>query len=449
MRKHYPLDPATGLENAALLPWADGVPATGVDGSYPPHVLCTDPEAEILNAQAAAGLANSNTDLTQLTQAMSIGIFLGTFGGTANALTAVIPVQMGALEVGMVFHGIIGVAANTGAATFNPTGFTLNPGVKPVVRKDGVSALANGDLGPGSLVSFRWDGAFYRVIGVTASDILAVLNANLKTVPQPIYPEITSAGNVIAVTSASATVVIGAGTWQHRGFNSYSTAQFASAPLTFTTLASKTYHLFWDAPGTGLATPAATYPIGLFTLLDMTATSPVETDPSYDSTYDHMMIARVVTNGGNVPTVTALVNRQSLSASLSDSPTGATDSISSGAIQPSYVASPRIIFDTRTPGNGGDGAGRAASRFTYNWARTPKIAPASANVGYTGLSGTPSVPYIYQEGGSQVTLKTVTRYQTDMNYQSDYNQAGIVNSAGTFILTGCFAKAYLDISANG
>jgi hypothetical protein len=188
MRRHYPLDPASGTENAALLPWTNGVPATGIEGSYPPFLLCTDPESEILNAQAVAGLSPSPADVTQLAQAMSIGLWLGAFGGTSNALTATLPgsVNFPALVPGMRFHGIIGNSGNTSAATLNIAGFTTAVGVKPAVKVDGASALAPNDLKPSAIATWVWDGATYRLTGLVASDVLQTITANKIGLENPL-----------------------------------------------------------------------------------------------------------------------------------------------------------------------------------------------------------------------------------------------------------------------
>lgn len=134
---------------------------------------------------------------------------------------------------------------------------------------------------------------------------------------QPIYPEIITAGGVFAFSNPVGQVIINDGAeWMHRGLVRYTTVEFAAGARTFATTASKTCHLVWDAPGTGLATPIANYPRGRFSLIDRTGASPAEADVSYDTTYDRMLCALVVTNAGNAPTVTPLINRAVLFATL-------------------------------------------------------------------------------------------------------------------------------------
>lgn len=78
MRQHFPLSPATGLEDQSLMPWLDGDPAAGIEGSYPGHALMTDCEAEILNAIIAAGITPDGNDLTQLAQALGLARIITT-----------------------------------------------------------------------------------------------------------------------------------------------------------------------------------------------------------------------------------------------------------------------------------------------------------------------------------------------------------------------------------
>ena len=452
MKLHNPLNPATGLEDASQLPWSDGIPNTGQEGSYPPSAMCVETMDEIVNALVQAGIVPSSSDLFQLTRAIRGGQldFDATDAGTADAVICQIGLAHNAIAAGLPFTFIKGPAANTGntVPTLTITDLSGNNGLTGTIVKSGGGALKGGDLPAGALttVRARAPGVFALVSLLTISDVLALILANNKTVPQPIYPEITTGNGLLGFNVATGSVTIQAGgAWQHRGLNNYVTT--GRTDLAFTTAASKVYHLFWDAPGTGAAFPASAAPQGLFTLFDRTAASPVETDASYDTSYDRMLVARVTTDTSNNPTATSLMNRQSLASIYYDSSTGATTSVASGVIQPSYNASPRIVFDTRTAANGGDGAGRCQSLFTYNWARIPKTAPTTASVGYTGISSAAAAPYTFQEGGSSVSLKTITRYNTLMNYQSDYNLSGIVDSSGNFVLTGCFARAEIHVNA--
>ncbi|PHP66560.1 hypothetical protein CSC94_12790 [Zhengella mangrovi] len=118
----------------------------------------------------------------------------------------------------------------------------------------------------------------------------------------PIFPDTQTANGRVGVTSPTTGVVrIPAGiTFLHRGiFPVVTTLQ------DFATAASKVYHLRWRYNG---GTPE-------YILADTVAggaynpSSLDEDDIAFDSTYDDMLIARVVTNSSNVPTITDLANK--------------------------------------------------------------------------------------------------------------------------------------------
>lgn len=138
----------------------------------------------------------------------------------------------------------------------------------------------------------------------------------------PIYPEITSSGNKFNPTTGTGQVVVDtATTWLWRGWKSFVSSDHNSGARTFSTTALHTYHLRWHAPGTGSATPSGTYPNGRFVLKDIAdsgynPSALAETDAAFDSTYDDMLVCRVVCDSGNTPTVTSLVNKAVLKATI-------------------------------------------------------------------------------------------------------------------------------------
>ena len=152
--------------------FVNGDPSTGQEGSIPPAEQMELPQREIVNAIKASGQTPADGDLTQLAQAMGIGIYVGTFGGTANGLTATLPgnVALPALREGLTIHGYVGASPNTGAATLTVSGFATPPGAKPIKLKNGTSDPAAGDLSAGVLVSFRYDGAAWRSSGSLTSE---------------------------------------------------------------------------------------------------------------------------------------------------------------------------------------------------------------------------------------------------------------------------------------
>jgi hypothetical protein len=120
----------------------------------------------------------------------------------------------------------------------------------------------------------------------------------------PIFPQVNTSDGKFGVTAPSTgTIRVPAGVeYLIRGGRRFVTAQTDR-----TTTASKTYHLRWDKTnGFRLRDLADTgYNPGVL----------AETNAGFDSTYDDMLIARVVTNGANVATITNLVNRSTLTRS--------------------------------------------------------------------------------------------------------------------------------------
>lgn len=169
----------------------------------------------------------------------------------------------------------------------------------------------------------------------------------------PIFPEVSAASRLMTATVAAGQVVLDAAQrWVHRGLHAYSTDGFSAAARTFATVASKTYHLRWYAPGHALA-PLATYPVGRLMLRDLAdagynPTALAEANSAFDSSYDDMLIARIVTSAGNAPTFTALANAAALVGEI----TGASRSI----VWPSGAETSHT-YD-----------------FALAWARTPRLA---------------------------------------------------------------------------
>lgn len=186
------------------------------------------------------------------------------------------------------------------------------------------------------------DGAV-AVIPSTLAGVLALL---------PIYPEVETAGNLLTLAAGSGTLIIGAGqTWLWRGHRRYSSDDYLLAARTLAHSASKTYHLRWSGSGG-------------FVLRDLAnstynPTAAGEDDPRFDTTYDDMLIARVVTSAGNVATVTGRANAVRLKAEFAS--TGPAYSI----LNESY---------------------QYACTFSVNWARTPQLGSVYA--------------VVYQQGGA-------------------------------------------------
>lgn len=127
----------------------------------------------------------------------------------------------------------------------------------------------------------------------------------------PIFPEILNTTGLMGVTSpAPGTIRVPASvTFQHRGI-----FPIVTVLEDFATAINKTYHLRWTPALAGLQG------IVLKDLSDVgyNPTSAAETDPKFDSKYDDMLIARIITNGSNIATITNLVNFDRLRAEIYD-----------------------------------------------------------------------------------------------------------------------------------
>lgn len=258
---------------------------------------------------------------------------------------------------------------------------TVNPGA-------GVGVPTEADLQQvRKAVEALIEDAIAGVVGGGAFLTLAAAGANLL-----FYPEvITSAGGIMTVQPVG---VSGSGevqTGQELVWRGHKRILVDSVPgRTFTTLANTTYHLVWDAPDTGLAVPAATYPLGRFSLISRSPAS--EADPQYDSTYDRMLVARIVTNGSNVLTITSLANKDRL------------DDVQYGTTQ-----TPGNNMTISSPGDPNGATGTFA--ITPNWARTPRVVATPTRIAQVG-----GQTDLDLRGG--ITVRT--RYQVTATIVADY-----------------------------
>lgn len=200
----------------------------------------------------------------------------------------------------------------------------------------------------------------------------------------PVFPQVTVGGGVMSIAGSNGQIVLADGqTFIHRGGVLYNTNSFDLAARTFPLVASKTYHLRWRYNG-GAPT------LSCIDLSDGTYNPGVlaETDPGFDTTYDDMLIARVVTDASNDPTITALVNLDSIEKEhVSSGP--ATTIAEQGA---QYQA----VFD-------------------LNWSRTP-IATLTATAGQSAGSRVNGYANL-------ISGKVVTRYSVSAYVTTDFDIA--------------------------
>lgn len=219
---------------------------------------------------------------------------------------------------------------------------------------------------------------------VTPAGLGALYNLLLN---MPIYPEVMGATGLFTVTNPAGFARIAAGTqWVHRGAFTYTSVQ-----TDLPTVANKTYHLRWD-------------PTNGFLLYDLSngAYNPAavaESDPVFDTTYDSMLIARVVTNGANVATITTLINRAQLWLDYENVQNAGS------VIEPGASSWALAYRNVSVP---------------IGWSRKPRSKALNAVV-FASISPPPGVL-----GGANVTVtKSMSRYAYVFDALTDYGSAGI------------------------
>jgi hypothetical protein len=169
----------------------------------------------------------------------------------------------------------------------------------------------------------------------TWTQLLEAITAkiNASRVYLPIFPEIKTTDGKMPVTAVSPGLIhVEANT----DFIIRGTKKYTTALVPLVTAASKTYHLRWNATDG-------------FVLKDLSnagynPTAVAETNSGFDSTYDDMLVARIVTDGANVGTVTTLVNKPALLTQVVEN----------------QALNSALDWTTLT-----------SSAVTLNWARTP------------------------------------------------------------------------------
>lgn len=170
----YPAVAAT-LIQSAYRNTLDSAIATGLS-----NAICKDgqstPTANIPLGGfklTGVGAATVRTDAATLATIQdATGVYVGTVGGTADAITLTPSPAITAYAAGQRFS-FIASGANTGAVTVNVS----TVGVKSIT-KSGAVALAAGDIQSGALVTISYDGTRFQlgtVVPMTAAAILSAL----------------------------------------------------------------------------------------------------------------------------------------------------------------------------------------------------------------------------------------------------------------------------------
>lgn len=214
-----------------------------------------------------------------------------------------------------------------------------------------------------------------------------------------LYPVIRTASNKMSVSASAGQVSVGADqVFVHRGVFPRSTSDYTAAARTFSTLANQTYHLRWN--------PTAGFSLRNVSEVGYNPGALPETNRAFDTTYDDMLVARVVTDAANMPSVTALVNRQDLRHQ---------SSVYVAVVNRATVWQPL-----------------AASGFTIDWARTPQIGDAVMRM-WSGKNNMPngdggSGPAMYV--GIRTPAAGVSRYgaaHAEYCYDDEENNLGALD----------------------
>jgi len=199
----------------------------------------------------------------------------------------------------------------------------------------------------------------------------------------PIFPDVLNTdGRIVCTSPGTGQVRVPGGVdFLHRGIWLVTTTQTDIA-----TDPSKTYHLRWN-PTDGIVLrdlASGTYNPGTLQ----------EFDAAFDSTFDDMLIARVVTNSSNVPTITNLSNK----AQLND-------------IQ--------VLDGTRITPPSGDGT-RYTFSTTLNWSRTPKFLHSVRRIADPNSGGV--------RRDEDVETLSVNRYGMSAQMLMDYSTTYRINA---------------------
>lgn len=220
--------------------------------------------------------------------------------------------------------------------------------------------------------------------GGTADDYILMNQARARL---PFFPDVlTDDGKIAVTTPQSGKVRVPAGvTFQHRGIYRVTTVE-----TDFTTDASKTYHLRWN-PADG------------FALKDLASgtynpTSAAENNVAFDSSYDDMLVARVVTNSSNIATITNLANSNVLTR------------------------------QTLVQGTDGDKVGANLANWRYTsllgWGRTPTtyaLVPVYVQIASAG--GPSETDFFFSNLSGASPAVGISRYGLDTRFTYDFAES--------------------------
>lgn len=118
------------------------------------------------------GAATARTDAATLASIQDgTGVYVGTVGGTADAITLTPSPAIAAYAAGQKFW-FLASGANTGATTVAISGLSAK-----AVRKNGTTALVANDLLSGAMIGLEYDGTNFQLLGLGQSIISTLATA--------------------------------------------------------------------------------------------------------------------------------------------------------------------------------------------------------------------------------------------------------------------------------
>jgi hypothetical protein len=149
-------------------PYINGNPTTGTMGSIPPAASIENPQREIVNLIADAGLTPADTDLHQLARGVQSGhLTYAADAGTTNAYAITLAPPLLTYAAGQ--RWAIKIAnTNTGPSTLNINGL----GARQIIYPSG-GALVGSEMVAGAVITLIDDGAALQLQNVAANVLSA------------------------------------------------------------------------------------------------------------------------------------------------------------------------------------------------------------------------------------------------------------------------------------
>lgn len=196
MKYHQPFDQPT-VPNAS---YQNANPALGLRGSILDILAVEYLQREFLKVVTDFGLTPTDSDLTQLWQA--VRALYGVDTGAANAMVVALNPAPPALKPGMTVRVKKGSSANTGTTTLD-----IGLGANTVKRATGAD-LSSGDLPASTVAEFIWDGSYWQYANFQGFSATTTTTNNYS-LSIPYAVDSGTANNLVASFSPAITSLAG------------------------------------------------------------------------------------------------------------------------------------------------------------------------------------------------------------------------------------------------